>query len=506
MLLVQGLSINYIIMSSDNPMEEPINLSLLVPSESVIKPKELTIDEAYDMTGGHGRYQLLVAISIAVSQISCMTFIFCLPLFQTFPVIRGCANGICEDVTEACNSPTRWYEDIHYNFITEFDLVCSEFKASLITSAFPVGFIIGSLILSSLSDMLGRIPTILIGQAGMIFSILVLVFFASYDVCLICTGICGFFSVPGAYQGYTISYDSNHSKYVTLYATYIGVIIAVGELCVALIMLAEIRWRTMCVIFMIYAALYAIFPLILQEAPRYFYSKGRVKAAVKGFKFIAKVNGKEIKERFTISDTSRISTKASSMKETISLIFTKWVLIRVALSIVIFFSSGFIYYGLCFNMQKFKGNVHINAIVAAIVEIAAVSTGGIFVNKLGLGRPLVSAFLLTAVSLIFQYFTQWSVVLSSISLYVGKFGISAALTMIFMLAGKLFPTSIIATTIGILGFFEKMGATLSPIMGDIQVLLFVMAIACAFASSVIAFVLSKQVDQLTYSYILFLLL
>eukprot|EP01022_Parablepharisma_sp_SALTPOND_P025707 TRINITY_DN603_c1_g1_i1.p1 TRINITY_DN603_c1_g1~~TRINITY_DN603_c1_g1_i1.p1 ORF type:complete len:562 (+),score=13.73 TRINITY_DN603_c1_g1_i1:219-1688(+) len=477
-------------------MEEPlpINVSFLTPPTSS-KPRELTIDEAYELTGGHGFYQVLVAASVAISQVSCMAFLFCIPLFQTFPVIKGCPNGICESAAEACSSPTRYYEDIHFNFITEFDLVCEEFKASLISSAFPVGFIFGSLIFSSLADLLGRIPTILIGQAGMIFSVLVLVFFASYNVCLVCTGLCGFFSVASAYQGYTFSYDSNHSKYVPFYATYVGVVFALGELLVALVMWGQVRWRTMSAIFMIYAALYAIFPIILQEAPRYFYSKGKVKAAVKGFKFIARMNGKEIKESFTLNDNCKIATKAATVKETIKLLLTRWVLVRVLLSVFLFFSSGFIYYGLCLNVEKFEGNVYLNAVINAIAEVIADVTACMFANRVGVGKPLVAAFLLTAVALFSQYLTEWSVVLSSIFLYLGKFGISGCLTLIFMLAGKLFPTSIIATIIGILGLFEKLGATLSPIVGNVQILLFLVAIGCAFTSSVIAIFLSKQVDN-----------
>eukprot|EP01022_Parablepharisma_sp_SALTPOND_P017296 TRINITY_DN2731_c0_g1_i1.p1 TRINITY_DN2731_c0_g1~~TRINITY_DN2731_c0_g1_i1.p1 ORF type:complete len:528 (-),score=6.88 TRINITY_DN2731_c0_g1_i1:122-1705(-) len=478
-------------------MEESlaINASIVTSPQTTRSIKELTIDEAYELTGGHGLYQVLVAISVSVSQISCMFYLFCLPLFQTFPVIRGCPNGICETAAEACNSPTREYEDVHFNFITEFDLVCSEFKASLISSAFPIGFMLGSVVFSSLADSLGRLPTIVIGQSGMILSILVLVFFANFNVCLVCTGLCGFFSMANACQGYTFSYDSNHSRYVAFYATYVGVIFAVGELAVAVIMWGQVRWRTMCIIFMIFASLYVIFPLFLQEAPRYMYSKGKVNAAVKGFKFIAKVNGKEIKEKFTLRDNCKISTKAATFKEAIKLLFTKWVLVRFLLSIVLFFSSGFIYYGLCLNVQKFKGNVYLNAIINAIAEIIADITACVFATKLGLGKPLVVAFLLTAVSLVSQYLTEWSIVLSSISLYMGKFGISGGLTLIFMLAGKLFPTSIIATTIGLLGLFEKFGATLSPIVGNIEVLLFIMAIGCAFASSIISAFLSKQVDH-----------
>jgi hypothetical protein len=64
-------------------------------------------------------------------------------------------------------------------------------------------------------------------------------------------------------------------------AVFLAVSAVVGELFVAFIMLAKIKWITMCLIFMGLCASYAMFPIMLSETPCFFYSYGKPKAAAK---------------------------------------------------------------------------------------------------------------------------------------------------------------------------------------------------------------------------------
>ncbi len=480
-----------------------INASLLEPEREhtrIVQPREVTIDEAYDLAGGHGRYQALVALSITVSQISSMAYLFAIPLFQTFPVVHGCPglNGtdICESAEQACKYENRWYDDARFNFVTEFDLLCSEYKASYLASAYPVGFLLGSLLFTSLSDMIGRLPVMVLGQGGMILSVLILFFFASYTNCLLCTGLCGFFSVASLYMGYAYSYDSNHSRYVTFYATYVGVVFAVGELLVAGIMWMQVPWRTLCKVYIIFSALYVVFPLFLSEAPRYFYSKGQVRAAERRFRSIARINGAEFPYPIQLKDTCDVSAQAVSLCDKLKLLTTRWVLVRLLLCSVMYFSCGFIYYGISLNVHKFKGNVYLNVAVNAVAEIAADITACILAYKVGPKIPLALSFLIACAAFVVQYFfTQDSLAMSSACLYLGKFGISGSFTLIYTMAGKLFPTAISATAIGILGIFERIAASLSPIIGNVPVMFSMITIGCALSSSIVAVVVAGKLKK-----------
>jgi hypothetical protein len=59
---------------------------------------------------------------------------------------------------------------------------------------------------------------------------------------------------------------------------------------------------------------------------------------------------------------------------------------------VIFFVTGFVYYGIAFNIEKFGGSIYINAVVNAFVEIIADILAFFFAHKIGLRVSLVGAF------------------------------------------------------------------------------------------------------------------
>ena len=134
--------------------------------------KIVTLDEGYEMTQGNGRYQLLIYITGFISFSCSMWYVYSIPFFFVFPKVYGCNDGLCKSADEACNARSYYYDDPSFNFITEMDLLCEKVSTSLITSSFPTGFLIGDMLLSSASDVFGRIPILLIGQFGMGLSVL----------------------------------------------------------------------------------------------------------------------------------------------------------------------------------------------------------------------------------------------------------------------------------------------------------------------------------------------
>lgn len=207
----------------------------------------VTVDEAYDLAGGHGRYQFLVALSAGIISITSMMYLFSVPLFLIFPEVRGCPEGLCPTKEAACR--VRYtYADHSFNFVTEFDLLCSEFRGSLVATMFSVGFCAGILAFGTIGDTLGRLAAFTVGTLGTSLSILMLLLFPEYVVCLIASGLCGFFASGCFPQGLTYAYDSCHSKYVTFYATFMNTAFTVGELFVALFMWTGVSWRTMAIV------------------------------------------------------------------------------------------------------------------------------------------------------------------------------------------------------------------------------------------------------------------
>jgi len=479
----------------ENPDTQVNEIAVKEAKENSSKIQEYTIDELYDLSGGHGKYQFLVAASIIIPQITAMIYMFTLPLFQTFPVILNCPRGICKSKEEACALPYRKYAEKHSNFLTEFDLVCSDLQASFIITVYPSGYILGTIIFNTLSDNIGRIPTVLMGQFGTILSLVFLTVFANYQVCLICTFLYGCFAAASSYHAFTFTYDNMHSRYFLFYATYVCVIYAIGEIFVSLINWTGAEWRTICYCYIAFAFSYAIFPCFLDEAPRYLHSKGKYEDAINRFKEISLYNNSPINNKFKIYDQSLIATTAGSLMEKLKLVFSKKLFLRLLLCLILFFSCGFIYSGLSLNVEKFKGNVYLNALFNAIAEIIADILACLVALKIGSKYPLIVCYTGTAICLILQYMSMNFVVLSSISMYFGKFFISAAFTLIYAIAGQLIPNTILSMGLGILNFGERIAIALSPIIGNIQQLYFFLAVCCSIASAIASIFVARLINE-----------
>jgi len=466
--------------------------SVLLVNEDELQIKELTIDQAYEITGGHGLYQFIVAASIAIMIFSNMFYLFSVPLFIITPVVLD-KNGIpFKDIETACNS-TYYYEDKHFNYITEFDLLCSPMRASIISSMFQVGITISGLILGSISDRIGRIPIFLLEECGIVFSLAAIMYFNNYTACLFFTAMCGFFSF--APLCYPFAYEWNHSKYIKFYASYIGIMYATGELIVAGLIWVGFKWREACICAIIVCFIYMLFPWFIEDGPKYYYSKGKVNYAIKVFKQVAKVNKKPITHRFTLIDVSANLAKAGTFKEQLRLICQKWVLFRLGICCCIFFACGFIYFGFSLNVQKFIGNPYMNAICNGIAEIIGVITIYILSSYKGIHFSLFCAFIITFLVLVVQYFNSNHQVIANCAMYIGKFSISGGFTLAYTLGGELFPTAVSTTCIAVLSLSERIGAIISPIVGNNPTYFMIMAAVCSFIAGVAVLVLYCKVKK-----------
>lgn len=109
-----------------------------------------------------------------------------------------------------------------YNWADNFDIVCSsEFETGLIGAAVFAGLLLGALILSPLSDSIGRKPTHILGLLSFIFGCLLMYFYTVYWSVVVA---CLFIGI-GMYGRLVVSYlyclemvDEEHSKIVATIA------------------------------------------------------------------------------------------------------------------------------------------------------------------------------------------------------------------------------------------------------------------------------------------------
>lgn len=432
--------------------------------------QKLTIEEAYELIG-RGSYHFLVCAVSFICTVSYMVYVFSIPLFLVFPTVWGCTDSSgnpikCENSDDACEGPVeRVYDKEWFNYISEFDLACRDFAATCISLAFITGSLTGSFIFSTISDNYGRLVVMSVGQVGNIVCIVLIIVLGDYYATVVLSALCGFMVSGSGTPVYAFVYDSSHSREVKFFGTFLGAAFAVGEVIVALLMWTGIPWRAMCGFVCLWSALFFVFEAQIVEPPKFLLSKNRTQEAIENLKYIAKVNRVPLPENFTLVASSAETDKAATnCAEIVQLLGEKLTLARTIMSMTLFFTCGYIYYGISMNIQHYAGNIYLNALLNGVVEIVAVLSSGLAISKLGIKLPFGVSYAISGVFMLLMEVSDNSA-LVSIFMSLAKFGISSCFNFNYIIVGQIFPSSIKNTVLGLCLIADRVGSLLGPIAG-----------------------------------------
>ena len=122
---------------------------------------EMSVEEAFEASGGFGRYQIFRIIICGFIYSGHMVFIYSLPFFEQTSI--GCSGGGYNNY-ESCpsekpcdnNNISYKYKDSHVSIIHEFDLLCEHAFVGWLGTGYFLGYISISYFLADLSERFGR--------------------------------------------------------------------------------------------------------------------------------------------------------------------------------------------------------------------------------------------------------------------------------------------------------------------------------------------------------------
>lgn len=139
--------------------------------------KMVTVDQAFEICGGYGRFQKINATFLIICMGFSTCFLYSFAFLEVQPKLKCYDNTnynkknyrIC-DAKEICrNSSIKWdymWEDQETlnNLIVQLDLICeSEITIGLFGSFFLAGIVLGSMTITRIGDIYGRRPGFMIG-------------------------------------------------------------------------------------------------------------------------------------------------------------------------------------------------------------------------------------------------------------------------------------------------------------------------------------------------------
>ncbi|XP_071615167.1 solute carrier family 22 member 4 isoform X2 [Heliangelus exortis] len=352
---------------------------------------------------------------------------------------------------EPCLDGWEYSRDVYSStIVTEWNLVCEDdWKAPLTTSLFFVGVLIGSFVSGQLSDRFGRKNILFLTMAVQTGFSFLQIFSTSWEMFTVLFLIVGMGQI---------------SNYVVAFILGVCIFFAIGYMLLPLFAYFIRDWR-MLLLALTVPGLFCI-PLwwIIPESPRWLISQGRYKEAEIIIRKAAALNG--VAAPAVLFDTPEMQDgKAQQQQKAIllDLFRTRNIATITIMSLLLWFFTSVGYFGLSLSTPNWHGDAYINCFLSAVIEVPAYVIAWLLLRSLPRRYSLSGTlFLAGGVVLFIQLVPADLNVLSVGLVMLGKFGITAAFSMLYVYNVELYPTLVRNMAVGATSTASRLGSIIAP--------------------------------------------
>ncbi|XP_025097989.1 organic cation transporter protein-like isoform X1 [Pomacea canaliculata] len=363
---------------------------------------------------------------------------------------------------------SRWVyskETFEATLTSELNIVCTDTPfVAMANSVLMGGFLCGSLVLGTVADFIGRKKIVVICLVGQIGVTLATSFVYNFVVFVICRFFTTFFVIGSYLAAFVAGLELVGPQYRTVSGIAMGMFWTIG---LFFTLLLAYFFRNWCHLQLAASCMNILcIPIMwfIPESPRWLVSRGRRQEASVIVRHAALVNKVVVSENvLSLQDLQNDGPQLNVCQ----LFAYPRLMLRC---LIIFFNWGVIsgvYYGLGLNVGSLSGDLHLNFLFAAMAELLADVFCLVLLGRTG-RRLLHCVTMLLAgtacLAIIFPVLygnqdTMWTATVLSM---VGRFGISAAFSIIYVFTAELLPTSVRNSGMGVSSLNARFGGIASP--------------------------------------------
>ncbi|XP_053232733.1 organic cation/carnitine transporter 2-like isoform X1 [Podarcis raffonei] len=366
--------------------------------------------------------------------------------------------------------------------VSEWDLVCeNDWKAPLTTSLFFVGVLIGSFVSGQLSDRFGRKNVLFVTmgvQTGFSF---LQIFSTTWEMFSILFLIVGIGQISNYVAAFVLGTEILGKSVRIIYCT-LGVCIfyAFGYMLLPLCAYFIRDWRMLLVALTIPGLLYV--PLwwlnnpgcsvevtlkhhrFIPESPRWLLSQGRIQEAEDIIRKAAEMNHVAVPDViFDLIELQDVNSQDHRSYSILDLVRTQNIRSITIMCVILWMVISIGYFGLSLDTPNLHGDIYLNCFLSAIIEVPAYTISWLLLHYLPRRYSMAGVLFLGGCVLLFiqlvpAYLTVFSVTL----VMIGKFGITASFSMVYVYTAELYPTVVRNMGVGASSMASRFGSILSP--------------------------------------------
>ncbi|XP_023932812.1 organic cation transporter protein-like [Lingula anatina] len=204
------------------------------------------------------------------------------------------------------------------------------------------------------------------------------------------------------------------------------------------------NWRHFALALYVPAYLFGVYYFILPESFRWLLSRRRIEEAEKLIRSVSMTNINSEPDDETIKSVIEDKDEAVISARTYTPLDLVRTWKRTALTANVCFNwlvNGMVYYGLALNSEGLGGDLYLNFTLMGAIEIPAYTLAVFLIDKIGRRKSLTGFMVLGGVACIVSGSLSpdlhWLIVTLAV---LGKMGISASFTIIYVVTAEVYPT------------------------------------------------------------------
>lgn len=355
--------------------------------------------------------------------------------------------------------------------VYDFNLECKEWLRTLPGTLNSLGGMVALVLAGFVSDHFGRRISIVLFSFNIALVGLVRSFSINYPMYValqfLQTAIGG-----GAFSAaYILAAEIVGGKYRVRTSATMSSMFATGQVILGLLAWAVPEWRKLSLVLYVPVFVIISYYWILSESHRWLLSKNEQEKAKVVLTRAARLNGKpEISESSMIFLLTTIPAQMEANKQLnkenlfLRVLKSPVLLRRCCTTPVLWITTVFIYYGLSINSVNLSGNMYLNYIATAAIEIPGFWTAVLVLDRIGRKATLFLGFLVCAICNTAFAFTPNNMYGLSLGLFLtGKYCIGLVMTSLYLFTAELYPTRYRHSFLGFSSMVGRIGSVVSPL-------------------------------------------
>ncbi|KAF1376207.1 hypothetical protein PFLUV_G00207890 [Perca fluviatilis] len=368
----------------------------------------------------------------------------------------GCQRG-WEYSTETFQSTT----------VTEWDLVCDSANLNIMgSSTYMLGLLVGAVLFGSLADKYGRRIIILFNLATQAVFGVGAAFAPNFYVYIALRFMVGT-SVSGVIMNaFVLGIEWTGSKQRMLAGIITDYSFGVGYILLAGIAYLIRDWRKLQLAISAPGFLFIFYIWVLPKSARWLIANDRKEEAWELIQKAAQMNGKPLtKDLEMCQQVYKIEEKTEVKKNHfIDLVRTPKMRKHSLIVFYLWFANVLVYYGLSLNISDFGMNIYLTQLIFGLVEMPARTIVLFTLNRSRKFSQLAFLAVGGTACLLTIFIPSDLSIIKTVLAMIGKFGITASLSIIYVYSAEVFPTVIRQNGIGMGSMCARIGGVLAPMM------------------------------------------